>query len=528
MKNFVPRIPSLPRGKSLLRCLNILSQPLALHPIGYQLGLVLSEQTVRLCLVRRAWFTSSVVALQTTEVEIDLTEGYGPLIEKATAITVDFIRQHKLSRIPINIGLLIRGVGFRRIRLPEMPSGELSAAISWEGKKLFPFDFSNCEIHHEVVRKVSSGETPQLDVNIIAADKNIIEALNLGFKAAGLKIGQVNFLPCFLSDLLKKYQAENEDGHDLILYLDDEQSMAVFVHKGSPEFFQQFVTRPSGLTENESSLGNVESFGEELSSFLDLYYAQDASRSIDSIYLCGKFGFDESTGEHFARRTGLPCLTAAAEQSPLAGIAGLDRSRINSSIASVVTALSATYQYPLATRAFRTARARTAMIGRLGTTAALALLIAGSLQFKNNYNEHELIGLLQSHQAEISAFERSPAYIAYINLTHRLNRSKAYLNGIQHKRASHAHLLLKALSRRMPDQLNLTSLDVKIMEGRYVLQLDGHVKLKDFSPEIILAQYVEDLRKSPLFENISVITHQKSKRQGRFELSFQLLMDTQV
>ncbi|MCP4567651.1 MAG: hypothetical protein GY841_08735, partial [FCB group bacterium] len=315
---------------------------------------------------------------------------------------------------------------------------------------------------------------------------------------------------------------------NLIIYLDGEQSLAVFVHNGYLEFFQQFVTQPKAAGEGQAGIANIDAIGEELTTFLDLYGAQDSTRLINSIFLCGKYGWGEDTAEFIGNRTGLPCIAAQAPDSPLLKYAGVERLELNDSIAAVITSTVATNRYPLAPDDFQVAVEKSSLIRNVSIAAAITLLFLGSWHYLQYRTETNINSQMLALQDEIRSFEQSPAYIAYVNLTHRLNRSKTYLEGIRNKRASHTHLLIKALSMNIPQQLSLTGFDLHLFEGRYTLQLDGNVRLKDFSPEIILAQYVEDLRKSPLFDNLIVTSHQKRLTNKEFELTFQLTLDARV
>ncbi|MCP4567769.1 MAG: pilus assembly protein PilM, partial [FCB group bacterium] len=290
----------------------VFRQPAATNQFGPRLGVVISEQSVRLCLARGIGAKTTIIRVQSFPLESDNQAGPIEWINQATTIVIDFLQKQKRQRIPVNVGLLMRGVGFRRINLPDMPAAELSQAIAWEGNKLFPFDFSKCAVHYDIVGRIKNKSAANLDVNIIAADNEIINTLYSSFKSAGIKIGQVNFLPYHLSRLLLGHKGVKPDQRNLIIYLDGEQSLAVFVHNGYLEFFQQFVTQPKAAGEGQAGIANIDAIGEELTTFLDLYGAQDSTRLINSIFLCGKYGWGEDTAEFIGNRTGLPCIAAQA------------------------------------------------------------------------------------------------------------------------------------------------------------------------------------------------------------------------
>ena len=88
--------------------------------------------------------------------------------------------------------------------------------------------------------------------------------------------------------------------------------------------------------------------------------------------------------------------------------------------------------------------------------------------------------------------------------------------------------LLKEISLVTPSSLTLSALDIRSEEGRRVAQLDGRIRLSDFSPEIVLARYVEALANSPFFDSVTVISHQKQRDGESSVLNFQLMMSVRI
>jgi hypothetical protein len=54
------------------------------------------------------------------------------------------------------------------------------------------------------------------------------------------------------------------------------------------------------------------------------------------------------------------------------------------------------------------------------------------------------------------------------------------------------------------------------------------VNARDVPPEVVLAEYVETLNHSPLFENVTVDRHYKNKTKNGFEMDFQLSLKGKV
>jgi len=244
--------------------------------------------------------------------------------------------------------------------------------------------------------------------------------------------------------------------------------------------------------------------------------------------LGGKFAADEDTLSFIRENIGLPCHSITDYASLPANIGRLDPNQIADYLDVIVTGLARPEEHPLAPQAIKTFEERKRMLMRTGAVAGLALLTAGTIQVQLHYQELQKKNDLELKKAEVQAFEQSPGYQGYINLIGKLNRSQAFINRDREHHESHFHLLLKELTLLLPDHVSLTTIDLDQEEGKYILRLDGHVRLEGFSPEIVLAGYVESLGSSPFFNNVSVFNHNKKREQDRFDLAFQLKMDAGV
>lgn len=496
--------------------------------LGRQMGIVISERSLRLCVVRRTLFRDRVIGTALYDLNPDDFDDWPGRIEAAAEILKNHLRENKLPRIPINIGLVSEDIAFRRIYLPPMPAGEQSAAVMWEGEKIFPFSLSECRVYHKRVGWIKRGEADTVAINMVAARQSMIETIYDRFGAAGLRIGQIGYLPTFMADGLSAHKTVDGEKHTLYLYLDDTQGMALFVHRGALEFFQQFVTKPLPDSENDRALVNQEAIASELNSFLELYKGQSAGIDVDGIKICGKYAADSRAAAYIANQTGLPCRTTAT----VTGMASLPsdpgENKIADYLDAVATALADPGENPLAPVAIREPDQRRKMTARVGAAAAMALLIVAGMHFQLHHREKNGLSHLKYKKVVVEAFEKSPGYLAYVNLMAKLERDRTGLNRARPYGQSHFNVLLKELTLLLPEHISLTSIDLDEREGKFLLQIDGHVRLADFSPEIVLAEYVETLGASPFFQNVAVLRHDKKRDGDHFDLIFQLKMDARV
>jgi hypothetical protein len=492
----------------------------------HRLGLVITEDWARLALVRHQIGSPRLIDAQVMPFDRADSKSWPSRIAKSVAFTRDYLHQRKLLRVPVNVALLGHDIGFRRLVLPDMPANEMAAAVRWEGNKLFPFDLADCMVHHEIARRIKRDKADFAAINVVAAGHQIIESLYGQCQAVGLALGQVNILPRFLSRLLATESAIDPQACHLILYLDDDHSLGVFVVNGHLEFYQEFAAQPVGGLVGTASIDNISLLADELISFLDLYHAQERDHTVQSILLCGKYAGDPRTAAFLAETTGLPCRPAAGRIN--ADSTDVAAALSSESIAALLTALAPSHIHPLAPPAYHHRQEQRLFRQRLATAAVVTLVGLAAWQYATYSTVSSLSNRLETTRTERIEFENSAAYRTFLTLSQSVRSDQSPSAAHTTVIDSRYRALLKEISLVTPSSLTLSALDIRSEEGRRVAQVDGHIRLNDFSPEIVLARYVEALANSPFFDSVTVISHQKQRDAEGTVLNFQLLMDVRV
>jgi hypothetical protein len=264
-----------------------------------------------------------------------------------------------------------------------------------------------------------------------------------------------------------------------------------------------------------------------MQTFLDLFSAQSRGNKIDDILLIGKCVNDDIS-LFFSENTGLPCRVLTENYQNVSKLGRLNSRQLCESFAAVAAGLANINVRPLIPPENRTAEEKHKFVVRLSIVTAFALIITTGLHLGGFIHLQNINSELQSRREIIGAIEGSTGYQGYLTLVGTLNRSSSYLTNLDNQTETHCHILLKELSLSLPDQTRLNSAILSVEEDRYILSLDGNVKLRDFSPEIVLAQYVRVLEKSVFFRNVKVTSHRKRQNNGEFDLNFQMKMDTRI
>lgn len=496
--------------------------------IGHQLGLVLFDRSLHLSLVHQAWHRRRVVAVEEFSSCFTGTESWPDRIDRAVEIISEFLRRHNLRRVPVNIGLLGREIAFRRTYLPTMPPRELARAVAWNSERLFPFRFSDCLVHHQSVIEESRDDARQVGVNITAVKRDIIEVIHSRFAEASLAVGNIDFMPNFLAALSARGNSDATETGNLLVILDDDQSMAVFTDDGHLEFFQQFVIQPIAGPDDEAGPANIEAIAAELSSFIDLYNAQARSASPDAVILGGKYGQDTKAATFLAESTGLPCRRLIDMEGILPSTDENIRRQTACLPAAVMTGLAPVARRVLVPPSVQKRTHAKDFLIHVAAVVVITLLTVGGWQYKSDRTRSHLADELNAARSAVADLERSPGYQHYLNMVGRLNRSKRYLSISRLPQRSGHHLVLKELSLLLPENVRLTAINLSTETGGKTLSLDGRVNISDFAPEIVLAHYVESLENSPLFDSVGVARHRKKTTDDGFDLDFQLRMKARI
>ncbi len=511
---------------SLRRRFRRISHGLSSLRIGRQLGLVVTDKSARICLVKQVLHRRRVIDTTSFPFDPQRTPSWPRRIDAAITAVAGYLSERGLPRIPVNVSLVGDDIAFRRMYLPRMSRKELATAIVWEGQKLFPFELNQCHMYHEMVDVRDRSEYEQIGVNLIAVKREIVENLYDRMESAGFRIGTVDFLPVVVAKAFPVPDSADDVRRRLLLLLDDDQSLALFVRRGRLEFFQQFVTSP--IPADGGRMMNAAAMAAELTTFLDLFNGQRSGNTVDEVVLAGKYALDTEAAEVFTGNTGLACRRLSEYKCLPSSLRSAEGARAEAMLDVIATGLADIGRHRLIPDATRQKIERKKTAVRLATVVMLTLLIIGNFHAQSLLMNHRLRTELDAARSASQAYENSAAYHAYLSLMGELSRLQTRRALSQSRQPSHVHLLLKELSRTIPNDISLTNVEFSHENGAGMVRLEGTVSLSGFSPEIVLAQYMEALAKSPFFENVTVKRHLKKNDSGRFDLSFVLEMGARV
>ncbi len=482
------------------------------------IGIVVEDHYIDLVVVRRESAAPVIVARKHLDKSGAAFTSPMSLSDSLLTMISEVSREIGLVRPIVNVALLVSESGFRRVDVPDMPSGELRVAAVWEAKKLFPFDLDNSILDVTTAGRRRIGDHVQRHLNVIAARRDIVESVFEAIARTGMIPGHFSILPAMIAEFVSD-AIETSDERQLVISLGPRHNFAIFLHRNKLEFYQEFVTAPLPGPLGDKSLQNLNGLGDELRSILDMYFAQDSDRVVNRVIFLGDFAANSETREYFTGMIGVPShhLTLPALPS--------DEDPVGPGV--LCAALLSPQTQPLMPPHIREKRLQRRLLRWMTTSAVVVFGITGVFHTYTHMTKTALQAQLAATQEAIAKIEASPGFITHREAQRHLAEHSAMQTADQRQSYPELLAIFKELSLTIPEYVTLTETSLRRENGVAIIEMDGYVRVSGFSPEIILAGYVDQLESSKLFQNVTVTSHSKRREEGDFDLSFHLSLGVQ-
>jgi hypothetical protein len=128
-------------------------------------------------------------------------------------------------------------------------------------------------------------------------------------------------------------------------------------------------------------------------------------------------------------------------------------------------------------------------------------------------------GELLSLNSQVNEFVNSEAFKSYNMLKRQIAVDKTYLESAIES-PTFLSLNLKELSLLAPKEVRLLNMQFRPNDLDANLVLEGNVFSKDIPPEVILAEFIENLAGSPFYSGVEISRHVKREVKQGFEIDF--------
>jgi len=427
----------------------------------------------------------------------------------------------------VSVTISGKNTAFRTFSMPLLKKRELDSAVRFEVKKQVPFSSDDCIYDYRPVYKVVSDRQTRYKVALQASTRRFIDDVLEPFRQRNIIVSAVHHTQDVIGQLLRHLPDFREETYYTVINIDRNHSEISYYRGSNLEFFH-ISTTGSSLLSQQSDNADYETIAKTLSveiqTSLDYYAGQYPGSSIDKIFVYGDLAYYDEllellngyTGVEFTRFPAEQLAFVSHERCPFVEALPVCLPVLASSTCDtrVANLLPAVDRLKLTKRKFD-------KIAQTLLVLLVLALVSGWATMKQSYNikRNNLISL----NRQVEDFKNSEAFHTYKLLKQQIANYQVSIKKTR-KLPSYLNLNLKELSLLTPSTIRLFDLVYKPEETSKNITIQGVVISKDIPPEIILAEYVENLNSSPFFDNVTIRRHIKRRLAKAFEIEFQIDM----
>lgn len=416
---------------------------------------------------------------------------------------------------------------FRTFLMPKLKKADLDSAIRFEVKKQIPFPLEDCTYDYRPIYSIRQADSARYKIALQAATSRFIREQMEPFETLGLQVSYVYHTQDVIGEFLNHLPGFSEDKNYTLLNI-GLRSTEISFYKGTTLEFSHATSVSSAMLGSYPEATRYEYFAElisnEIQTSLD-YYAGQYSVSIqDKIFVYGDMAYSQELLDLLNDKSGI-----ALEPLPVDKLSHLTPKTKEQTevfpvclpvLAGAACQSALANLLPLEQKAAR----KEFTITTYGKAAILVLMLAMAwswVMFRNKLEiaDHKLIEL----NRQVVEFRHSEAFHTYNLVKRQIALDQAYLDQIKES-PSYLALNLKELSHLTPDEVKFVYLEYKPDPVDQNFYIHGLVESVNIPPELILAEYVEDLSASPFYDNVTIIRHVKKTIEGKFQIDFQIRM----
>ena len=438
-----------------------------------------------------------------------------------------YLAEYLARRAEIVLSLSGQETAFRAFTMPELKDSSLAAAVKFEAKRQIPFPLADCRFDFRPVARIQNNGKSTLKIALHAATNRVIDEHISLLGDLGSQVAKIYHTHELIGQLLP-FLSDFEDGRHYTLINVERTRTEISYYRGSNLEFTHSCSVGSSFLARRSDPTVFEYFAEslagEIQNSLDFYTGQYPGQFTTRIFIHGDLAYSNDLLELLHNRFGYEFRRFPTEslRIPLArGDGNLEEMSVClPALASSVCSVQLADLLPaeMARKAKARGTERLAITGVI-LLVSFMVLLWGMAALKTAQTEAHLTHL----NAEIAGFQQSSLYDTYNLLKREIAAGSAYLEKVKPS-PSYLALALKELSNLTPTGVSLSNLNYQSSEPSQNLTMDGTVNSSAIPPEVVLAEYVENLQRSPLFENVTVLRHSKRTTDGRSILNFSLNM----
>jgi Tfp pilus assembly PilM family ATPase len=501
-------------------------RPRRVLAIGRHLAFSIDDSAIQMAAVSHVGRKKRILDIRKIYIPKDLT-GRPDRTNFIRETINEFLSKFGWRWARVSVTISGKETAFRTFFMPVLKKHELDSAVRFEAKKQIPFPLEDSIIDYRPIYKVLGGRQARYKIALQASTRELVTSTLEPFRQGRIPVAAVHHSHDVIGQLLTHLPNFNSETPSTVINITYNHSEISFYRGSNLEFFH-ISPVGSSLLGQQIDKTTFESFAETLSkeimTSLDYYAGQYPKSSTDRIFVYGDLAYSSELLDRLNGHTGIELERFPTElldfvpegKSRFAEVLPVCLPVLASAVCGIRLAnlLPAEEQLKQAKR----------KVDRLSQTFLILLalvLIVGWVLMKQNTTiaQNNLISL----NGQVESFMNSEAYHTYNVLKRQIANYRAFIERTR-KLPSYFNLNLKELSLLTPSPIRLFNLTYEPEKSGENFTIQGIVTSKEIPPEVLLAEYVEDLNGSPFFENVTLMKYVKRHVADTFEIEFRIDM----
>lgn len=441
-----------------------------------------------------------------------------------------YLRKHAAFTSDVALAVSGSETVFRSFTLPHMASGDLASAVQFEARKQVPFPLEKCTYDFRTTGTIRRGDVNRLRLSLYAADSEHLETTLAPFGRYGRAVSTIYHGQDVLGYLLRGLPEYRDDQQFTLLNIERTRSELSYYRGANLEFYH-ILSFGSAMLARKATATSFEYFTEslvtEIQNSLDYYAGQFSTQTSSRVYVYGDLSYTDDLIEFLSTRFEFEFQRFPAHLMPAAkGVATAEETGPVALVA-VAAAVATEPLADLLPPSRRAQRRADTLFRRVKMAMAVVLAALGIATYYLWQQQHAAAE--QRHQLvnQLSAMQQNSLVETYNNVRRQITTRQQYLDRSQ-RVPSYLTALLKELSRRTPAAVRLYFVKYDPALTGSNLYLRGAVAAREVPPELILAEFVDRLKISPLFSQVVVARSEKRATETGHSVSFELSLRVPV
>ena len=449
--------------------------------------------------------------------------------ERLTLITKainDFLVKHHRYFSVMSIVISGRETALRSFLMPAIKKSDLDSAIKLEASTQLPFPIEDCTYDYRPISRIVSGNRQLYNISLLGATRRLIQEKMEPLDDRKELIEHIYHAPDVVGKLMPYLKDFNPEESYTAVNIGMNQSEISFYKGSALEFYSVLSVGSSMLGKTPDKIGYdflAESLASEIQTSIDFYTGRYSRPVSNRILVYGDLAYSEEIVNSLKGTSGYQFQRFPVEKINFLPAESLEENEVQipACLPAFVAACCPEGMSDLLPPENKKARKDL----RLVEYAKIAVIFLMLILISSSWLIGKVIDIKQdsitSLNHQVNYFVQSEAYRTYNILKQQIAVDQAYLATAK-ENPNFLSLNLKELSHLTPANVRLLHFQFHPLEDGQNLLIQGLVYSDKIPPEVILAEFVENMTASSFYDQVKIDRYVKKDKHKGFEIDFTL------